>query len=236
MDCIVHGILQARILEWVAFPFSGDLPWDQGSHPSLLPHRQILYELSQNFHVTLLVKANCKQRSESREFLWSECLSPPPQPSKIHVLTLNHRGGALVMKMKPLWMGLLVFSHYVQLFWDPTDCSLPGSPLQGIFQARILQWVAISSSKGSAPPRYLALNLPHWQVNSLPLSHLRSPWMGLVSCKSVSKEIPSPSTVRGHREKIWVLWTRKRPLPSCVGTVTVVVQPPEVWETHLSCW
>ena len=26
MDYIVHGILQARILEWVAFPFSGDLP------------------------------------------------------------------------------------------------------------------------------------------------------------------------------------------------------------------
>ena len=23
MDCTVHGILQARILEWVAFPFSG---------------------------------------------------------------------------------------------------------------------------------------------------------------------------------------------------------------------
>ena len=26
MDCRVHGILQARILEWVAFPFSRDLP------------------------------------------------------------------------------------------------------------------------------------------------------------------------------------------------------------------
>ena len=26
MDYIVHGILQARILEWVAFPFSGYLP------------------------------------------------------------------------------------------------------------------------------------------------------------------------------------------------------------------
>ena len=26
MDCIVHGSLQARILEWVAFPFSRDLP------------------------------------------------------------------------------------------------------------------------------------------------------------------------------------------------------------------
>ena len=31
MDCIVHGILQARILEWVAFPFSrgSSQPWDQ---------------------------------------------------------------------------------------------------------------------------------------------------------------------------------------------------------------
>ena len=26
MDCTFHGILQARILEWVAFPFPGDLP------------------------------------------------------------------------------------------------------------------------------------------------------------------------------------------------------------------
>ena len=26
MDCIVHGILQARILEWIAFPSPGDLP------------------------------------------------------------------------------------------------------------------------------------------------------------------------------------------------------------------
>ena len=26
MDCIVHGILQARILEWVTFPSLGDLP------------------------------------------------------------------------------------------------------------------------------------------------------------------------------------------------------------------
>ena len=26
MDYTVHGILQARILEWVAFPFSGDPP------------------------------------------------------------------------------------------------------------------------------------------------------------------------------------------------------------------
>ena len=33
------------------------------------------------------------------------------------------------------------------------DYSLPGSSIHGIFQARILEWVAISSSRGSSPPR-----------------------------------------------------------------------------------
>ena len=32
---------------------------------------------------------------------------------------------------------------------DPTDCSPPGSSVHGISQARILEWVAISSSRGS---------------------------------------------------------------------------------------
>ena len=27
--------------------------------------------------------------------------------------------------------------------WNPMDCSLPGSPIHGIFQARVLEWVAI---------------------------------------------------------------------------------------------
>ena len=29
---------------------------------------------------------------------------------------------------------------------DPMDCSLPGSSIHGIFQARVLKWVAIRSS------------------------------------------------------------------------------------------
>ena len=36
---------------------------------------------------------------------------------------------------------------------DPMDSSLPGSSAHGISQAGILQWVAISYSKGSSPPR-----------------------------------------------------------------------------------
>ena len=36
---------------------------------------------------------------------------------------------------------------------DPVDCSLPGSSIHGIFQARILEWVAISFSRRSSRPR-----------------------------------------------------------------------------------
>ena len=30
---------------------------------------------------------------------------------------------------------------------DPTDCSLPGSSVHGMFQATVLEWIAISFSK-----------------------------------------------------------------------------------------
>ena len=36
---------------------------------------------------------------------------------------------------------------------NPVNCSLPGSSVHGIFQARILEWVAISFSRGSSRPR-----------------------------------------------------------------------------------
>ena len=36
---------------------------------------------------------------------------------------------------------------------DPMDCSPPGSSVHGILQARILEWVAISFSRGPSQPR-----------------------------------------------------------------------------------
>ena len=44
-------------------------------------------------------------------------------------------------------------SQLCSTLWDPMDCSLPGSSIQGIFQARILEWVAISFSRASSWPR-----------------------------------------------------------------------------------
>ena len=51
------------------------------------------------------------------------------------------------------------------------DYSPPGYSVHGMFQARILEWLAILFSRGSSQhPAFL-----HWQVDSLPLSYQGSP-------------------------------------------------------------
>ena len=49
---------------------------------------------------------------------------------------------------------------------NPMESSVPGASVQGIFQARTLEWAAISSSRGASRPRDpCAL---HWQPDSSP--------------------------------------------------------------------
>ena len=58
-----------------------------------------------------------------------------------------------------------------QTLSDPTDCSLPDSSVHRILQVRILEWVAISSSRGSSQQlNPCLLCLLHWQAASLPLA------------------------------------------------------------------
>ena len=54
---------------------------------------------------------------------------------------------------------------------NPIDYSLPGSSVHGTSQAGILEWVAISFSRGIFLTQGSNLCLLHWQVDSLPLSH-----------------------------------------------------------------
>ena len=61
--------------------------------------------------------------------------SPPKLPSR-----LSHF--AVVYALSLIW-----------LFCNPMNCSLPGSSVHGISQARILEWVALSFSRGSSRPR-----------------------------------------------------------------------------------
>ena len=62
---------------------------------------------------------------------------------------------------------------------NSVDCSLLDSSVHEILQARILEWVAMPSSKGSSQPRdrnhIHLLCLLHWQVGSLPLAPSRKP-------------------------------------------------------------
>ena len=74
-----------------------------------------------------------------------------------------------------LTLSSLCESEVAQLYQTlchPMDCSLPGAFVHGIFQARVLKWVAISFSRRSSLPRdqtNISLYLLHWQAGSLPL-------------------------------------------------------------------
>ena len=83
-----------------------------------------------------------------------------------------------------------LLSH-VWLFYNPMNCSPPGSSVHGILQARILELLVVSFSRGSSQTQ--GLNLPflcllHWWVDSLLLSHLGSPYVSdKVSLKGNTK-------------------------------------------------
>ena len=53
------------------------------------------------------------------------------------------------------WTELNLLSHFQSCptLLDPMDYSLPGSSVHGIFQARILEWVAVHSSRGPSLPK-----------------------------------------------------------------------------------
>ena len=101
----VHGILQARTLEWVAMSSSRDLP-----NSGIEPTSPISPALAGEFFTT----------SATWEVYFRH-VGVHAQSPQLHLILCN-----------------------------PMDHSLPGSSVHGILQARILEWVAMSSSKGSS--------------------------------------------------------------------------------------
>ena len=105
MNYIVHGILQARILEWVVVPFSrgSSQPKDQTQVSRTTGRFFISWTTREALNIVFDIDIEVAQ----------SCLT----------------------------------------LCDPMDCSLPGSSVHGIFQARVLEWVAISFSRRSSQPR-----------------------------------------------------------------------------------
>ena len=67
-------------------------------------------------------------------------------------------------------MGVVCVQQSYPPVWDPMDCSPSGSSVHGIFQARILEWLAISFSRDLPNPEMepKAPVYPALQVDSLP--------------------------------------------------------------------
>ena len=82
---------------------------------------------------------------------------------------------------------------------DLMECSLPGTPVHGILQARILKWMAMPSSRGSSQPRdrtcisYVSC-IGRWVLYHQ--CHLGSPHTSLCFPKSIHL-------------KIWQTWTKQ---------------------------
>ena len=51
------------------------------------------------------------------------------------------------------WLGVVLVTESCLTLCNPLDCIPPDSSVHGILQARILEWVATSSSRGSSQPR-----------------------------------------------------------------------------------
>ena len=74
------------------------------------------------------------------------------EPGGVQSIELPRVGHDLA-HMHSIFNNVCVLTQPCPTLCDPMDCILPGCSLHGIFQARILEWVAIPSSRGSSPPR-----------------------------------------------------------------------------------
>ena len=83
---------------------------------------------------------------------------------------------------------------------DPIGCSPPGSSVQGILQARILEWVAVPSSRGWIfPTEGLNPGLLHCRQIIYHLSHLGSPSFSLDTINLPYMELKGENTMGSHR-------------------------------------
>ena len=107
-----------------------------------LVDRRVLTHSNSDSALYLLSQINCKFSPNCSPFLDSEARFFNHNTHSMYTMRLE--GGSHLC-----WAQSLSHVRLCNLM----DCSLPGSSVHGIFQARILEWVVISFSGGSSPPR-----------------------------------------------------------------------------------
>ena len=146
----VHGILQARILERIAIPFSGDLP-----HPGIEPGSLVLAD--RFFTIWATRETQVFNLAMLLSYVILGILVNPSEPVSSSVVLRNQ-----LTNVKFLSQYLSHHKHSLEMclhdqscptVWSPMDCSLLGSPVYEVFPARIQEWIVISSSRRSSQPR-----------------------------------------------------------------------------------
>ena len=157
----VHGISLTRILEWVAISFSrgSSQPRDRtrvshivDRHFTVWATREVYDALNPNkwTSVKMIISIYKFYFVRHRETKWPTKVIQPLSSRKaiwFQILSL------FILK----WLNLFcVHNKLLQLcltLCDLMDCSLPGSSVHGILQARILEWIVMPSSRATSWPR-----------------------------------------------------------------------------------
>ena len=150
----VHGIPQARTLEWVAVSSSRGSSWprDRASVSGIA---------GSVLHCRIVTTAkNCYQSKEKvgdrRPIKENHSCSHKKLHGACYTLTV---------------CVLCLVSQSCRILCNPMDCSPPGPSVMGILQARILGWGCHGLLHGIFPTQGLNSGLPHCRWILYPLSH-----------------------------------------------------------------
>ena len=142
MDCNMPGssvyrIFQATILEWVATSFSRGIFPNEGSNPCLLHWQVDSLPLNHQGSPLGIMEALSIPSVKVVRYMNRKYLLPT---------------GAYVSLFLKQYMRTCSVARQCPTLFNPMDCSPQGSSVHGVLRARTLEWVAISSSRGSSRP------------------------------------------------------------------------------------
>ena len=134
-------------------------PAPNPSQHQSFPMRQLFAWVGQSTGVSTLASFLPKNTQDWSPLEWTGWISlqfkglskessPIPQFKIIHIPYLS-----LLSHLIPMCDWMCLVAQLCPTLCDPMDCSPSGSSIRGVFQPRILEWVAIASSRGFSWPR-----------------------------------------------------------------------------------
>ena len=133
----VYRIFQATILEWVATSFSRGIFPNEGSNPCLLHWQVDSLPLNHQGSPLGIMEALSIPSVKVVRYMNRKYLLPT---------------GAYVSLFLKQYMRTCSVARQCPTLFNPMDCGPQGSSVHGVLRARTLEWVAISSSRGSSRP------------------------------------------------------------------------------------